>query len=206
MCFDIKRIQGDKARVCKLGETAVIQKLTELGWDAFNANTSNPNYKGVDIMCINPFSLETKFIQVKASAEDEPNFPTGLVYDPEAKIIGRKGEEQDAWKKKIVGSWVFVHIKQGCDGITYKFYILTKKELTCLIEHSNNWYWNNVGKTEKPDQPIGLPISWVTGEKNGKVKNLRGWRLYPGCTGIENPQDAWWKIGVPKKDEVSISH
>ena len=51
---DFERIQGDIPRVTKLGETAVLLKLTELGWDAFNLNAENPNYKGVDIACIHP--------------------------------------------------------------------------------------------------------------------------------------------------------
>ena len=59
--MDYKELKGDKSRVGKLGETAVILKLTEMGWDAFNLNATNPNYKGVDVLAVNPKTLEPKF-------------------------------------------------------------------------------------------------------------------------------------------------
>ena len=184
------RIKGDKARVCKLGETAVIQKLTELGWDAFNANSTNPNYKGVDIICVNPKNLNTLFIQVKSSAESEPNFPTGLVSDT-------KGFIGDQWEKQIVGPWIFVHIKMDDGRIVYKYYILTKKEVVQLIGDSNSWYWSQPKRNAKnPKQPIGLPISWITGECLSL--NSGSFRGYPRNIEIESCEDGWDKIGMPE--------
>lgn len=188
-----KQIQGDKARVCKLGETAVIQKLTELGWDAFNANASTPNYKGVDVIAVNPQTLETLFVQVKASAETEPNFPTGLVSDTNG-FIGKD------WEKKIVGPWVFVHIKLEDGEIVYKYYILTKEEVIWLIGDSNTWYWKQPERKAKSDrQPIGLPLCWITGKSEKPKPNRPSFRDYPRSRDIK-PEDSWDKIGWLKKE------
>jgi hypothetical protein len=91
---DFERIQGDIPRVTKLGETAVLLKLTELGWDAFNLNAENPNYKGVDIACIHPKTHKTVLVQVKTSAGSEPSFGTGFVSDTEGNILGKKLDEE----------------------------------------------------------------------------------------------------------------
>ena len=181
----------------KLGELAVIQKLTELGWDAFNLNATNPNYKGVDVVCIKPDNLETVFIQVKASAEEEPNFPTGLLSNRKGEIVKKENGKFEKYdlKDKIVGPWVFVHIFLENDRIVYKFYILTKDETVELIQDSNWWYWNKLEhRTVKDGQPIGLPISWISKEQGRKTNNPEGWRTYPGNNRIEKPDEAWEKI------------
>lgn len=188
-----ERLKGDKSRVSKLGETAVIMKLTEMGWDAFNLNATNPNYKGVDIFAVNPNNLnDTRFIQVKASAEKEPNFPVGLVSD-------RKGNITEGWEKKFVGPWVFVHILLEGDDIKYNFYILQREEVIELIQDSNKWYWSQPERNAgKDNQPVGLPLSWITGI--GLKSNTRTFRDYPRNIKIEKffNNDGWDKIGTVK--------
>lgn len=188
-------------RVAKLGETAVILKLTEMGWDAFNLNATNPNYQGVDVLAVNPNTLESKFIQVKSSALDEPNFPTGLISNTKGEIIVKKNKEwvkDDNWKEKFVGPWVFVHIKQNGEEVKYDFYILTKEEVTKLIEDSNKWYWEHVGKAKGEAQLVGLPLCWITGE--GLVNGAHSFRGYPRNVDIDEDNlhgnVGWAKIGV----------
>lgn len=202
--MDYKELKGDKSRVGKLGETAVILKLTEMGWDAFNLNATNPNYKGVDVLAVNPKTLEPKFIQVKSSASDEPNFPIGLISDTKGNIIIRKNKQwvkDNEWKSRFVGPWVFVHIKTDGEEIKYDLYMLTKEEVIKLIEDSNRWYWNNVGKAKGDAQPVGLPLCWITGK--GLVQGAQTFRGYPqNNVGIDENKlcgDAGWvKILVEK--------
>lgn len=185
------RLQGDTPRVCKLGETFVVGKLTEMGWDAVNMNATNPNYKGVDVLAVNPKTLETKFIQVKSSAENAPNFMTGFLSDTQGVIEGD-------WKGKIKGPWVFVHIRFDDGKIVYDSYVLTDEETKRLIEDSNMWYWKELPHkhASKNNQPIGLPIEWITGHDDTSMK--RGWRLYPRNIDIDDPcgDAGWGKIGV----------
>jgi len=181
-----ERIQGDRQRVCKLGETAVLQKLTELGWDAFNLNSENPNYKGADIACINPKTHETILVQVKASALVEPSFGTGYVSDANGKILGKN------IKDEIIGPWVFVHILFEDNRFEYKFYVLSKDETRALIEDSNMWYWTELPHKAKDKQPVYLPLCWITGEglELGK-KSFRGY-----------PRNQRVKITCPSGEEV----
>ena len=195
------RFKSDKSRIGKLGETAVILKLTEMGWDAFNLNATNPNYKGVDVLAVNPQTLESLFIQVKSSALREANFPTGLISDTKGNIIVRKNKEwvkDYNWKEKFVGPWVFVHIKMDSEDINYDFYILTKEEVVKLIEDSNTWYWGQNRNAKGEAQPVGLPLCWITGE--ALVNGAHTFRGYPRNIDIDKDNlrgDAGWtKIGV----------
>ena len=189
---DFERIQGDIPRVTKLGETAVLLKLTELGWDAFNLNSENPNYKEVDIACIHPKTHKTVLVQVKTSAGSEPSFGTGFVSDTDGNILGKKLDEE------IIGPWVFVHIVFEDGTIKYRFYVLTKNEVKELIEDSNAWYWGELKHKAKNKQPVFLPLCWITGE--GLKPGNNTFRGYPrdSRVSIENPssENVWeMKIG-----------
>ena len=79
--------------------------------------------------------------------------------------------------------------------------MLTKEEVIKLIEDSNRWYWNNVGKVKGDAQPVGLPLCWITGK--GLVQGAQTFRGYPqNNVGIDENKlcgDAGWvKILVEK--------
>ena len=188
-----ERIQGDNQRVCKLGETAVLQKLTELGWDAFNLNSEIPNYKGADIACIHPKTHETILVQVKASADDDPSFGTGFMSDTDGNILGKN------LKEDIIGPWVFVHILFENGNIVYKFYVLSKDETEALIKDSNTWYWKELTHKAKGKQPVYLPLCWITGD--GLEPGKKTFRGYPRNQKVEiarlSGEEAWeTKIGI----------
>lgn len=48
-----KNNQSAKARMGAIGESLVVAKLMQQGWDAFNANCTIKNYKSIDIICLN---------------------------------------------------------------------------------------------------------------------------------------------------------
>ena len=55
--------KDDRIRTGKMGETAVILKLFELGYDAFNLNIEIPNFQNADVMCFNPETNKYTMIQ-----------------------------------------------------------------------------------------------------------------------------------------------
>lgn len=174
----------NRIRTGKMGETAVILKLFELGYDAFNLNIEIPNFQNADVMCFNPETNKYTMIQVKASLEKTPNFYTGFNSDRNGDIIGNKSLDEN-----IVCPWVFVHIYGGI----YKYYILTKEEIIDLIRDSNKWYWTDGGShsnATKDVQQVGLPIGWITGCNIGK----NGGKQYPRNIKIDEPENAWDKI------------
>ena len=44
-----KTTQAERARMGAIGESHVVAKLMEQGWDAFNANCTIKNFKTIDI-------------------------------------------------------------------------------------------------------------------------------------------------------------
>ena len=174
-------------RTGRMGETAVLLKLMEMGFDAFNLNNEIPNFKGADIMCFNPKTKKSAMIQVKATFEKNPNFYTGFYSDRTGKILDKNLEEC------IICPWVFVQILgDNCDK-TYNYYILTREEVINLIDDSNSWYWKDGGphnNAKKDKQQVGLPLGWITGQN--KMKN--DGKQYPRNIKIAKPENAWNKI------------
>ena len=171
----------------KMGETAVLLKLMEMGYEAFNLNNEIPNFKAADIMCFNPETNKTAMIQVKTTLAKNPNFYTGFYSDRTGRILDKKLEEN------IICPWVFVHIVDENSEKKYKYYILTRDEVINLIADSNSWYWENGGQHKnatKDKQQVGLPIGWITGHNIGK----NGGKQYPRNIKIAPPENAWDKI------------
>lgn len=174
-------------RTGKMGEAAVVLKLMELGYEAFNLNNEFRNFKNADIMCFNPEANKYIMIQVKASFQKTPNFYTGFDSNRKGEIINKKLEEN------IICPWVFVHIQEKKNEYVYKYYILTQEEVVNLIKDHNKWYWTEGGthsKATSDNQQVGLPIGVITGlnmEKNGG-------KTYPRKIKIEAPENAWGKI------------
>ncbi|MBO7101733.1 MAG: hypothetical protein J6V98_06910 [Bacteroidales bacterium] len=143
-----------------IGETAVLLKLLEQGFDAINLNSGIINYEGADLVCINPLNGKMCQIQVKTCGTNlkNPLFPTGFTSD-------KYGTFNKDPRKEIKGPWVFVHTHGSCVE-DYTYYILTKKEVTDLIIESNYWYTNIYNhKKELCDRnyPVCLYLSWITG-------------------------------------------
>ncbi len=180
--------KNDRIRTGKMGETAVILKLFELGYEAFNLNREIPNFQNADVMCINPETNKYTMIQVKTSSQEQLNFPTGFNSDRNGDIIGSKSLDEN-----IVCPWVFVHIQDEYGEKKYKYYVLTREEVIDLIRDSNKWYWKDGGShsnATKDVQPVGLTIGWITGRNIGK----NGGKQYPRNIKIDEPENAWNKI------------
>lgn len=53
-----KTNQAERARMGAIGESHVVAKLMEQGWDAFNANCTIKNFKTIDIVCIDVLAFQ----------------------------------------------------------------------------------------------------------------------------------------------------
>lgn len=170
------------AQIGLIGETAVKLKLQENGWDAINLNDALRNFKGTDLICIN--GKETCLIQVKTcpNPSRNPNIRTGLISDCDGHI---KNLEE-----KVVGPWVFVHVKRSGTKSEYDFYILTRQEVIDLITTSNAWYVKHKEERGK-DIQIGLYLSWIRGI--GYNPNAKDYHEYKSVI-KEDPKDKWEKI------------
>lgn len=173
---------NNNAHIGLIGETAVKLKLLEMGWNAINLNDALPNFKGADLICIR--DGETQMVQVKTCQlrGDNPNIHTGIVADHKGNI---KNLEE-----KVVGPWVFVHMRGKGTAVTYQFYILTRQEVVDLIRSSNKWYVNRKNDTGK-DIPIGLYLSWIRGI--GYNSDANDYHAYKSII-KEDPKDKWEKI------------
>lgn len=101
-----KRSQSEKARMGAIGESHVVAKLMEKGWDAFNANCTIKNFKTIDIVCIDGGSTDSRapwkpniaLVQVKTSVQQ--NIPAGFTM---AQCL-----DKDYLEKNVMGPYVFV--------------------------------------------------------------------------------------------------
>ena len=145
-----------KAQIGAIGENMVAVRLLQNGWDAILANQSINNCYSYDIVCIDPETGKTALVQVKTSFGD--NIPVGMT-------LGSCTMEN--LKKKIVGPWVFVHIKGEGEQMTFDFYVLSREETIKLIYESNDWYvhkWHRGERTVKLTNACGVKIKWLQGE------------------------------------------
>lgn len=56
-----------KQKLGEIGEQAVVFKLKLMGYDVINLNNVKKNYKKVDLLVINPDTMESQYIQVKTT-------------------------------------------------------------------------------------------------------------------------------------------
>ncbi|MDE5968725.1 MAG: hypothetical protein K2G64_06440 [Muribaculaceae bacterium] len=179
-----KTTQAERARMGALGESLVVAKLMEHGWDAFNANCTIKNFKTIDIVCIDGNSTDPKspwkpniaLVQVKTSVQS--NIPAGFTM---AQCL-----DKEYLEKNVMGPYVFVSaIKE--DGTNYKFryFILSRRMFIDLIHAAHKYaiygykrktkeainddpnYINGV----KITAPAGLYLRWMKGESD-KANNL----------------------------------
>lgn len=174
----------DNKRKGLIGETAVVLKLLENGWNAVNLNVSIPNYKGADIVCMMDDG-STCMVQVKTACGENPNFVTGFVSDNKGNIEGLE--------KKIVGPWVFVQMLGEGIGATYRFYVLSRLEVLSLINDSNRWYMNEAYHRKELSNKtmVGLPLAWIRGD--GYCPESKTYKAYKSVI-TSNPENRWEKI------------
>lgn len=150
-----------KAQLGAIGENMVAVRLLQNGWDAISANQSINNCQSYDIICVDSAIGKTSLVQVKTSYND--NIPVGMRLE-DCTI--------EKLEKKIIGPWVFVRVAGEGEAMTFKFYILSRKEIIRLIYESNDWYvnkWHREGRTINLKSACGVKVSWLEG--NGEIEN-----------------------------------
>ena len=168
----------------KIGETAVMLELLKKGFNVININNSYPNYKNVDLICMNANNGKSVMIQVKTGTTH--NILTGFTSELDGSIPNLE--------TSVIGPWVFVYMPD--DKLSnIEFYILTKEEVIKLISSSNKWYvteWNRK-LTSKPR--VGVEVDWLKG-KSSEVSKENAKKQHPEykSTLHQSSKDNWWKI------------
>ena len=168
----------------KIGETAVMLELLKKGFNVININNSYPNYKNVDLICMNANNGKSVMIQVKTGTTH--NILTGFTSELDGSIPNLE--------TSVIGPWVFVYMPD--DKLSnIEFYILTKEEVIKLISSSNKWYvteWNRK-LTSKPR--VGVEVDWLKGESS-KASKENAKKQHPEykSTLHQSSKDNWWKI------------
>jgi hypothetical protein len=168
----------------KIGETAVMLELLKKGFNVININNSYPNYKNVDLICMNANNGKSVMIQVKTGTTH--NILTGFTSELDGSIPNLE--------TSVIGPWVFVYMPD--DKLSnIEFYILTKEEVIKLISSSNKWYvteWNRK-LTSKPR--VGVEVDWLKG-KSSEASKENAKKQHPEykSTLHQSSKDNWWKI------------
>jgi len=161
--FDNKNDQSDKARLGSIGENLVVAKLMQKGWDAFNANCSIKNYKSIDVVCLNSnipeddkhlWKPKTALIQVKTSVQS--NIPTGFSI--------AESLDRDYLERMVKGPYVFVAAKQGTDGFSFRYFIISRKQFIELLYRAHVFYDKKHNGNEEKKAPAGISILWLEGK------------------------------------------
>ncbi len=178
-----KPTQAEKARLGAIGESHVVAKLMEEGWDAFNANCTIKNFKAIDIVCIDGNSTDPKIpwkpnialVQVKSCIQS--NIPIGFTI---AQCL-----DKDYLEKHVMGAYVFVSAKKKdgkyCD---FRYFILSRRMFIELAYAAHKYYVEEYtrkiipGVNDTPDyingvkitSPAGLYLRWINGEPDSATK------------------------------------
>lgn len=186
----MNKIKLDNSHIGTIGENLVVTKLMQNGWDALNINNSIKNYKGADILCVDNENGKMSLVQVKTGRGKSPNFITGLISDNNGNI--------ERLEEKIIGPWVFVHVKnEGTNLSDYDFYVLTRKETIKIIRTSNDWYVKEYVREKElsNNTVVGLKLIWLQGEGEQDTMNNQS-RHHPAYINPlgHNAKDRWDKI------------
>lgn len=154
----------EKSALGAVGEHLTLSRLLLLGYDAAITNLSVANNKATDILC-----RDTKgrfsAIQVKTTSAD--SFNTGIshkeFYDVNGQIDLAKGKNY--LEKNIVGPWVFVKVGGSSVFPTFKFYILSRKQVINMIFSNEEWYLTGFNRKNpvKGSGSIYLYAVWFDG-------------------------------------------
>lgn len=170
--IDNKNNQPGKARLGAIGESLVVAKLMQQGWDAFNANCTIKNYKSIDIVCLNTDLKEsdelwwkpmTSLVQVKTSVQS--NIPTGFSI--------KEVLNKDYLEQMVKGPYVFVSVKQNDKDYTFRFFVVSRKQFIDLLYQAHQYYVNvlHQGDNIELSAPAGITISWLEGKPEFSSRN-----------------------------------
>lgn len=158
-----KNDQAAKARIGSIGENLVVAKLMQQGWDAFNANCTIKNYKSIDIVCLNSEETEseelwwkpkTALVQVKTCSQN--NIPAGFTIE--------ESLDKDYIEKMVKGPYVFVSAKQENDGLTFRFFVLSRRQFIDLLCVAHKFYDDMHNGQEVKSAPAGFNVTWLEGK------------------------------------------
>lgn len=123
-----------KSRIGAIGEHMAAAQLMLQGFDAVNANLSINNMEGIDLICINEKG-ESALVQVKTT-EKKGGFPVGMSIK---NVLDKKYVEDH-----VHGPWIFVRVLGQYPNQTFKYFVLSRKQVIDLIYESNDWYVNQL--------------------------------------------------------------
>lgn len=186
-----KNDQANKVRIGAIGENLVVAKLMQQGWDAINANCTIKNYKSIDIVCLNADLMEsdefwwkpkTSLVQVKTSVQN--NIPAGFSI--------QETLNKDYLQKMVKGPYVFVSAKQINDNYSFRFFVISRKQIIDLLYVAHNYYVNvlHQGDKIKLSAPAGISISWLEGKPEFSTRNFVNF----GNPVSESCEDKWNNI------------
>ena len=144
----------ENSRIGAIGEHMVMVQLFLQGWDAYNANASVTNREKIDIICIRDIE-STSLVQVKTSYQS--SFPIGMTLE--------QAQDRKYLEEHIIGPWVFVRATgKGCNT-RFRYYVLSREQVTDLIYKSNDWYLNQVQRSKPVNKKSLCAImeAWLTG-------------------------------------------
>ena len=126
-----KNNQSAKARMGAIGESLVVAKLMQQGWDAFNANCTIKNYKSIDIICLNSdlredgdlrWKPKTALVQVKTC--NQKNIPVGFTME--------QTQDIKYLEDNVKGPYVLIYQEEK-DGVSkYRFFVISRKDFIKL--------------------------------------------------------------------------
>jgi len=165
-----KNNHSSKARLGSIGENLVVAKLMQQGWDAFNANCTIKNYKSIDIVCLNAdlkesddlwWKPKTSLVQVKTSVQN--NIPAGFSIE---ESLDKKYLEE-----MVKGPYIFISAKQKNGDFSFRFFILSRKQMIDLLHNAHVFYDKIHNGQEVKSAPACLSISWLEGNQKFSPKN-----------------------------------
>lgn len=172
-----------KSQLCAIGEHLVAAKLIEMGWDVFMANQSINNVEAYDLICVEPLTKKTIFVQVKCSVDS--SFPIGM-------NIGN-ASDLNYLQKRIVGPWVFVRLIIDDGGYKPEFYVLTKDEMIEITHASNDWYVHQYFRTTpvKSTNACALTTQFLSGVD---INQTNTHAMFHNPFKKKNMKDDWKKL------------
>lgn len=160
--------------LCAVGENLASAHLISHGWPTSNVNRSIDNFKGIDLFCQKGLdSTDIVGIQVKTTTKE--SFLVGMTTEDTINL--------DILKKRIIGPWIFVHIK-SLVPIEADYYVLPRHAVIDILYQAHDWYLNKWNRPASPSllkSPAAMQLSWLRGEnqssRNSPVEFINP---YPG--------------------------
>lgn len=171
--------------LCSIGEGLVSAQLLAHGWPTANLNNTIQNFKGIDLFCQKgSTSPSVTGIQVKTTMKD--GFLTGFSVGDAADL--------DILNKRIIGPWVFVHIK-SLIPLTADYYILTRSQVIDLLYKSDYWYLYERDRQVTDSlkkSPAAIKLSWLKGAGSTSKKAQTPFiNPYPNNIFLNNWENIW---------------